>query len=276
MAVLLPWAASFAADPSQPLVQRLGLVPVFGVYACTFAVNASHELVHRRTRLERLGGGLLAAMICYGTFAVEHVRGHHVHVATPEDPSSAPRGISVWRFLPRAVWGNVCKAFTLEAARLRKQGRRTWTLRNGAVAWTAVSVGLAVGLAALSGVAGLAFFLGQSLVAASSLEINNYVEHYGLRRRRTAKGRYEPVGRQHCWCGAEAGSDAVLLSLPRHADHHMRPGRTFAQLRHFGDSPRLPASYAAMYFIAMVPPLWFATVHPILDAHRGAVQADAA
>lgn len=271
MLVLLPWAAAFAADPSQALVQRLGLVPAFGVYACTFGINASHELVHRRTRVERLGGGLLSAMICYGTFAVEHVRGHHVHVATPEDPSSAPQGISVWRFLPGAIWGNVRKAFDLEAIRLRKKGRGPWTVRNGVIGWTLVSLALAALMGLVGGVAGVAFFFGQAAVGTASLEINNYVEHYGLRRRKLASGRYERVGRQHCWCGAQAGSDAVLLGLPRHADHHMRPGRTFAQLRHFDDSPMLPASYAAMFFVAMVPPLWSATVDPVLDGRESVV-----
>ena len=44
---------------------------------------------------------------CYGHFYIEHNRGHHVRVATPEDPASARFGETFWEFLPRSVWGSL-------------------------------------------------------------------------------------------------------------------------------------------------------------------------
>ena len=43
----------------------------------------------------------------YGHFFIEHNRGHHVRVATPEDPASSRLGESFWAFLPRTVYGSL-------------------------------------------------------------------------------------------------------------------------------------------------------------------------
>jgi hypothetical protein len=57
-------------------------------------------------------------------------------------------------------------------------------------------------------------------------------------------------------------SDAVLLRIQRHADHHMRAARPFHALDSAAGAPRLPASYSAMLLLSLVPPLWFALMNP--------------
>lgn len=269
MAVLLPAAAAFAADPSQPLLQRLGIAPAFGLYACTAGVNAAHELVHRRTRWERAVGAFTACMVAYGSFAVEHVRGHHVRVATPLDPSSAPAGMSVWRFLPRAIGGNIAHAWHLETTRLSAAGRSPWHPSNQLLQTTATTATLAALIGAWTGTAGVLFFAVQAAIATAALEINNYVEHYGLRRAKLPSGTYAPVSAHHCWNGVGAGSQAMFLSLPRHSDHHLRPARTFTALQERTGAPTLPYGYATMFFVAMVPPLWFRIMDPRLIGTSG-------
>ncbi len=69
------------------------------------AINTAHELGHKRDRLERWLSKIALAQSGYGHFYVEHNRGHHVRVATPEDPASARLGESFWAFLPRTVSG---------------------------------------------------------------------------------------------------------------------------------------------------------------------------
>ena len=54
----------------------------------------------------------------YGHFYIEHNRGHHVRVATPEDPASSRLGESIYEFLPRTVGGSEV-AWGLEKRRLR-------------------------------------------------------------------------------------------------------------------------------------------------------------
>ncbi len=53
------------------------------------AINTAHELGHKRACSERWLSKVALAQTGYGHFFVEHNRGHHVRVATPEDPASA-------------------------------------------------------------------------------------------------------------------------------------------------------------------------------------------
>ena len=105
----------------------IGLVLTIGIVSGG-GINAAHELGHQR------GGALLAkialAPSAYGHFLVEHNRGHHVRVATPEDPASARLGESYWRFLPRTLVGSLKSAWALEIARLAKSGKSAWHPTN--------------------------------------------------------------------------------------------------------------------------------------------------
>jgi alkane 1-monooxygenase len=71
------------------------------------SINASFviaESVVRKT------GRKCCVIFTYGHFTIEHNRGHHVRVATPEDPASARYGESFWRFLPRTIVGSYISA----------------------------------------------------------------------------------------------------------------------------------------------------------------------
>ena len=67
------------------------------------AINTAHELGHKRASIERWLSKVALAQSAYGHFFIEHNRGHHVRVATPEDPASSRLGESFWEFLPRTV-----------------------------------------------------------------------------------------------------------------------------------------------------------------------------
>ncbi|MDW8478872.1 MAG: fatty acid desaturase [Xanthomonadales bacterium] len=107
------------------------------------------------------------------------------------------------------------------------------------------------------GRAALPFLLLAGAVAHLQLSTANYVEHYGLLRRRGADGRREPVAAAHSWNSAAWLSNAMLLNLARHADHHAEAARPFHRLRHLPEAPQLPAGYPAMFTLAYLPPLWF-------------------
>lgn len=86
------------------------------------AIDTAHGPIHKDMRIERAASGVLLASVgCHG-FKIEHLRGHHVHVSTPPDASSARRGESPWRFLPLALVRNTLAAWSLEAARLQRRG----------------------------------------------------------------------------------------------------------------------------------------------------------
>lgn len=52
---------------------------------------------------------------------------------------------------------------------------------------------------ALFGTAGVVAFLGSSLASVLILTTVNYVEHYGLTRKRLPSGKYENVSIHHSW-----------------------------------------------------------------------------
>ena len=265
---LLAWSARvFAAGPFGPLGEA-GWLLSQGVVSGVLAINTAHELIHKDTRVERGAGGVLLASVGYHGFKIEHVRGHHVHVSTPEDASSARYGQSLWHFMPRALVRNTCNAWSLEAARLRRAGASRLSWRNEMLAWTALWLAMAALAFGWAGGRGLAFFLLQGLFAACSLEIINYIEHYGLERRRLADGRYERTSHLHSWNSDALLSNLLLFHLQRHSDHHETPRRRYQVLLHHPDSPQLPGGYATMFVLALCPRLWFRVVHPVLARWR--------
>ena len=118
---------------------------------------------------------------------------------------------------------------------------------------------------------GLLFFVLQGFFAACSLEVINYVEHYGLERKKLDDGRYERTTHLHSWNSDYALSNLMLFQLQRHSDHHAFPKRRYAILRHFEDSPQLPGGYAAMFVLALFPPLWHRVIDPRVLAHKAAL-----
>ncbi|KVX56306.1 alkane 1-monooxygenase [Burkholderia stagnalis] len=237
--------------------------------ATGISINTAHELGHKTSRFERWLAKITLAPVAYGHFFVEHNRGHHVRVATAEDPASARYGESFCAFLPRTVIGSIRSAWNLEAARLARLGKSPWTWRNEVLhAWamTAVVWGIAI---ALFGKAVIPFLLIQAAYGASLLEVVNYVEHYGLGRRKLPSGRYERCTPQHSWNSNHVVTNLFLYQLQRHADHHANPTRSYQALRHFDHAPQLPAGYATMILLAYVPPLWYRVMNPRVVAHYG-------
>ncbi|MER7456026.1 alkane 1-monooxygenase [Micromonospora sp. NPDC126480] len=243
-----------------------GLVATIGIVN-GLAINTAHELGHKRESVERWLSKIALAPTAYGHFYVEHNRGHHVRVATPEDPASARLGESFYAFWPRTVWGSLTSAWHLEIGRLRLRRRSPWTLRNNLLnAWLLTAV-LFAGLIATFGWQLVPFLLLQALLGFSLLEVVNYLEHYGLRRQRNAAGRYEKVDPRHSWNSDRVVTNVFLFQLQRHSDHHANPLRRYQTLRSFDMSPQLPGGYASMVLLALATPLWYRVMDPKVLAH---------
>ncbi|MGH8861792.1 MAG: alkane 1-monooxygenase [Jatrophihabitantaceae bacterium] len=237
------------------VVDRLGIAFTLGTLNGV-AINTAHELGHKKDHLERWLARIALAPTGYGHFFIEHNRGHHVRVATPDDPASSRLGESFWAFLPRTVAGSLRNGWSLERTRLRRMGRRTLSLRNdilGAWAMTAV-VWAALILAFGAGI--VPYLLVQAVFGFALLEAVNYLEHYGLARQRLDNGRWERITPRHSWNNNNITTNLFLYHLQRHSDHHANPTRPYQALRHFDESPQLPCGYATMIVLCYLPPLW--------------------
>jgi alkane 1-monooxygenase len=227
-------------------------------------INTGHELGHKHTRIEQWLARLVLAVPAYGHFTVEHGRGHHRWVSTPEDHASARMGESIYRFALRELPGGIRRAWRLEAERLAKEGRGAWSPHNTMLQSYTISAVLQLGLIAAFGWVMLPFLTVHNLVAWWQLTSANYVEHYGLLRAKLPNGQYEPPKPHHSWNTNHLVTNLALFHLQRHSDHHAYPSRRYQSLRDFPDLPRLPSGYFGMFPLAYLPPLWFRVMDPRL------------
>jgi len=235
-------------------------------------INTAHELGHKKERIERWLARVALAQSFYGHFYVEHNRGHHTRVATPEDPASSRLGESFWAFLPRSVIGGVRSAWELESKRLTHQGKRVWSWQNDVLNSWVFSVVLLGGLTIGFGPRVIPFLIVQAVFGFSLLEVVNYLEHYGLQRQKKADGRYARCSPEHSWNSNHIASNVLLYQLERHSDHHAHPTRRYQTLRHFDESPQLPSGYGLMLGLAYIPPVWRRVMdHRVLEQYDGDV-----
>ncbi len=277
--VVMLWGAWVMANAPFSWLGQLGWIISMGYVGGVIAINTGHELIHKPTRAEQLAGGALLASVAYGTFKVEHIYGHHVHVSTPLDNSSARLGENVYSFILRAFLRNPRRAFELErAARARRSLSTAWW-QSELTHWYGFTALMAAACWAIGGGLGLLYFAGQSIAAIALLEVINYVEHYGLARRPIASGRWEKVDPTHSWNSNFILTNLFLFQLQRHSDHHANALRRYQVLRHFPQSPQLPAGYATMVVLALLPWLWRKVMDPkvaAFESRRPALDAAAA
>ncbi len=252
------------------VVSSIGLALTTAMVAGV-AINTAHELGHKRASVERWLSKVALAQTGYGHFFIEHTRGHHVRVATPEDPASSRLGESFYEFLPRTVAGSLRSSWELECKRLARMDKGPWTIHNDVLNAWAMTVVLFGALVAVFGVVVLPYLLLQAVLGFSLLEVVNYLEHYGLLRGKRDDGRYEITRPEHSWNSNNVASNVLLYHLQRHSDHHANPLRRYQALRHEDDAPQLPTGYAGMIVLAAIPPLWRRVMDRRLLEHYGDV-----
>jgi len=265
-------------------VAKIGLALSVGVLGGT-GINTAHEMGHKKESLERWLAKITLAQTCYGHFYIEHNRGHHVRVATLEDPASSRFGETFWEFLPRSVWGSAKSALGLEAARIRRLGKSPWDprtyLTNDVLNAWLMSIVLWGVLIAVFGPALIPFVIIQAVFGFSMLEAVNYLEHYGLLRQRVdeplarregrpANGRYERCTPQHSWNSDHLVTNLFLYHLQRHSDHHANPTRRYQTLRSMAEAPELPSGYATLIGVTYFPWVWRRMMdHRVLEHYDG-------
>jgi alkane 1-monooxygenase len=232
----------------------------FGLLLGQVGMVAAHDLIHRRHRWVVTLGQAYFTLCAFGHHASAHKLVHHVHVATPRDPNTPRKGRTIYGFIPQAWWGSFLAAWRAESRRREGGFPTPFALYIGGA--------LAVAGAALlwQGPSGLLIWLALALYASSQMLAADYVQHYGLWRKRRADGKFEPVTPRHSWDTPGAFTAVMMFHAGRHADHHAHPYRAYPALRDRPNAPAHPYSVATMVMIALIPPLWRRMVHPKLDA----------
>lgn len=231
-----------------------------GINAGTSGIVVAHELIHRKSLLLRSIGILNLIQVNYGHFYIEHIKGHHKYVGTLADPATAKYGESFYHFLFRTIPGQFISAFLLEKKRLFDKNFSQF--RNFVLIITVLQLAIMVLMYLLFGWKVLMAYAVYSMVSIFLLEYVNYIEHYGLVRDDSKK--FEA---HHAWQSNKITSRLGLIELSRHSDHHLKAAKPYHTLNsHPGYF--LPSGYFGMFYLALIPSLWFRKINPIIDAGK--------
>lgn len=241
---------------------RVAYVLSVGVFSAAFAITIGHELIHHPQPVDRALGGVLLSTVCFGTYKIVHIRVHHRHVCTPTDFATAQKGQSIYSFWWANIVQNVAAALRCEQEDLVKKGQSFW--QSELWYWTLLSVLWFTIAFSLFGRRGALFFGLQSLVAILKLHWTNYLQHYGLTRKKN-KGHYEPVQHHHAWSVGLFIHDLAIFNSLRHGDHHVNPQRPYPCLEHDDRMREYPYNYSIMYLLSLLPGAFQKVVHPYLD-----------
>ena len=240
----------------------IGLALSGGILLATNGINVAHELGHRKPLAERLMSKLLYMPCLYMHFFIEHNYGHHLRVATPEDGATARYNQTVYGFWFTSVTRQYVSAWRIQLDLLKRQGLSFFSVKNDMLWYHLIQPAYLFGVYLLFGLSGLLFAATVGVIAFLFLECINYIEHYGLRRFKTASGRYEIVRPHHSWNSNFNIGRITLYELTRHSDHHYKSTKKYQVLDSHEESPTLPLGYPASILLSLAPPLWFRVMNP--------------
>jgi len=248
-------------EPGLTTFEYAGRILSMGIACVSLGINVGHELGHRAKPHERIMAKLLLLSTLYMHFIIEHNRGHHKRVATDEDPASARYGEVIYTFMIRSVVFGFISAWQLEAARLENRGFSFWSWRNEMIRFQLIQLALLALIYYGFGLLGMVSFIISATLGFLFLETINYVEHYGLRRKKNESGVYEKILPIHSWNSNHFVGRILLFEISRHSDHHYKASRKYQVLRHFEESYEMPTGYPGMIMLALFPPIWFYVMH---------------
>lgn len=245
----------------QPVWELIGIILSLGVVLGSNGINVAHELGHREKLYERILGKLLLIPSHYTHFFIEHNHGHHLHVSTPEDPSTAKFNQSLYAFWIQTVCGTYTKAWQIQK-KLNKIENRSWySIKNDMFWFTIIQISYLLLVYIFFGFIGFTIALVSGIIGFLLLETINYIEHYGLRRNLLPSGRYERVSEKHSWNSNHILGRIMLYELTRHSDHHYKSQKKYQVLEYHDTSPQMPFGYPTSMVLSLFPPLWFAVMN---------------
>ena len=234
-----------------------GRIVSMGLLCGAFGINVAHELGHRVNKFEQFLAKMLLLTSLYMHFFIEHNKGHHKHVATASDPSTAKYNQSLYAFWPQTLMGTYKSAWKIANEELSKKGQPIFSLRNEMLLFQIIQLLFLVGIFIWFGWTTTLLFMVAALMGGLLLESVNYIEHYGLTRNETENHQFERVQPHHSWNSNHIIGRLMLFELSRHSDHHYLASRKYQILRSFDNAPQMPTGYPGMILLSLVPPLWF-------------------
>jgi len=238
-----------------------GRIIAMGLLCGTFGINAAHELGHRTTVFEQFFAKILLLTSLYMHFFIEHNKGHHKHVATPHDPSTAKFKQTVYAFWAQTFIGTYVSAWHIAIDESKKKKKNLSFLNNEMFLFQLIQIGFVLAIFYFFGLFIMLYFVAAAIIGATLLETVNYIEHYGLSREKGQGELYERVKPHHSWNSNHVIGRLMLFELSRHSDHHYLASRKYQILRNMEEAPQMPTGYPGMIVLSLFPPIWFSIMH---------------
>ncbi len=239
------------------LYEIVGLIFSCGIVIGSNGINVAHELGHRKSRIEQFLGKLLLLPALYMHFFVEHNFGHHLKAATPEDPATAKFNQTLYSFWFSSIFKQYGSAWKIQMDLLKRENKGFFSIKNDMLWYSIFEITYLAVIYGYFGLTGLLVALFAAISGFLLLETINYIEHYGLLRKKKESGRYERVREVHSWNSNHVFGRIMLYELTRHSDHHYRANKKFQLLDYHDQSPQLPYGYPTSMVLSLFPPLWF-------------------
>lgn len=256
------------ASTSVSTWELVGMIGSTGTVFGACGINVAHELGHKPGKLPQFAAKALLLPCLYMHFFIEHNRGHHLNVGTPNDPATSRYGETVYAFWWRSVRDSYLHAWKIENQRMTKMGKAIISVDNAMIHYHLIQISFLAIVWITFGTTGLIVAIAVAIIAFLLLETINYIEHYGLQRRKLPNGRYERVEVFHSWNSNHELGRVILYELTRHSDHHYKASKKYQVLNHYDESPQLPLGYPTSMLLSFVPPLWFKTMNPLVKQVR--------
>jgi alkane 1-monooxygenase len=258
---LIAYSLYYINQEQRTTLEIVGVILSLGVVLGSNGINVAHELGHREKLWERILGKILLIPSHYTHFFIEHNYGHHVHVSTPEDPSTAKYNQNVYAFWWQTVSGTYTKAWQIQKKINQMNNTKWYSVKNDMLWFTIIQICYLLIIFLVFGKLAtiVAFFAG--VIGFLLLETINYIEHYGLMRKQLPSGRYERVTEKHSWNSNHVMGRIMLYELTRHSDHHYKAAKKYQVLEYHDVSPQMPYGYPTSMVMSLFPPLWFAVMN---------------
>lgn len=247
----------------------IGIILSASIVMATNGINVGHELGHRKSIIARICSKLLYLPCQYMHFYIEHNFGHHINVATPEDPATARYKQTLYSFWITSVVRTYVSAWEIQLKLLKVSKRNFFSVKNDMVFYTLFQTTFLAFVYYNFGLYLTLLSILMSVISFLFLETINYVEHYGLLRKKEPSGRYERVKPHHSWNSNHTIGRIVLYELTRHSDHHFKSSKKYQVLESLDDCPHLPYGYPTSILLSFIPPLWFSIMNPLVKNHMG-------
>tara|TARA_Y100000992_G_C21268601_1_gene495335 strand:- start:157 stop:1200 length:1044 start_codon:yes stop_codon:yes gene_type:complete len=247
----------------------IGIILSASIVMATNGINVGHELGHRKSIIARTCSKLLYLPCQYMHFYIEHNFGHHINVATPEDPATARYKQTLYSFWITSVVRTYVSAWQIQLKLLKVSKRNFFSIKNDMVFYTFFQITFLAFVYYNFGLYLTLLSILMSIISFLFLETINYVEHYGLLRKKEPSGRYERVKPHHSWNSNHTIGRIVLYELTRHSDHHFKSSKKYQVLESLEDCPHLPYGYPTSILLSLIPPIWFTIMNPLVRNHMG-------